>query len=201
MYLTKKQREVYNYIVSYIRRKGYSPTLEEIGFGLGLSSLATIHKHLKHLEDKGIIKRSWNRGRSIEIVGFFDYPTSVELPLLGVVAAGKPIEAVEDNQSITAPQDFVRGQETFVLKVKGDSMIEDQIRDGDFVIVERKNTAENGETVVALIRSEETTIKRFYRDGGRIRLEPANEKMKPMYFPEGDVEIKGVIIALMRKYF
>lgn len=200
MYLTKKQREVYNYINNYIRRKGYAPTLEEIGIGLGLSSLATVHKHLKHLEEKGVIERKWNRGRSIELKGFLDLPNSVEIPLLGTVAAGKPIEAVEDNQLISVPQDFLRGKETFVLKVQGDSMIDEQIKDGDFVVVERRNTAENGDTVVALINSEDATVKKFYRENEKVKLVPANEKMSPMVFNEDEVEIKGVVIALMRKY-
>ena len=201
MYLTKKQREVYNYISHFLRRKGYSPSLEEVGMGVGLSSLATVHKHLKNLEKKGVIRRTINRGRSIEITGFFDYPNSVDLPLLGIVSAGRPIEAVEDNQMISVPQDFIYGKETFVLKVKGDSMIDEQIQDGDFVVVERKNSADNGDTVVVLVRGEEATIKKFYREGDRIILQPANPQMKPMFYNEKDLEVKGVVIALMRKYF
>ncbi len=200
MYLTRKQREVYNYINGYIKRKGYAPSLEEIGMGLGLSSLATVHKHLKNLESKGVIERKWNKGRSIELKGGYDYPNSVELPLLGVVAAGKPIEAIEDNQTISVPQEFLKGKENFVLKVKGDSMIDEQIKDGDFVVIERRNIAKNGDTVVALIRSEETTIKKFYRENDRIKLEPANESMSPLYYEEKDVEVKGIVIALLRKY-
>ncbi len=198
--LTKRQREVFNYISRFIRSKGYSPTLEEIGAGLGLSSLATIHKHLQNLEAKGLIKRNWNRGRSIQIVTRFDYPNSVELPLLGEVAAGKPIEAIEDRRVVSVPQEFLRGKETFVLRVKGDSMIDEHIRDGDFVIVERRNTAENGETVVALLNGNEATVKKFFRDKDSVRLQPANEEMQPIICRPEEIEIKGVVIGLMRKY-
>lgn len=200
MYLTRRQREVFNYINRFIRNNGFSPSLEEIAGGVGLSSLATVHKHLDNLQKKGLIKRHWNRGRSIEVVASFDFPNSIDLPLLGTVAAGKPIEAVEDNLSITVPQDMVGVRETFVLQVRGDSMIDEQIKNGDYVIVERRNTADNGNTVAAIINGTEATIKKYYAENGKVRLQPANEKMEPLILPAGQVEIRGVIIGLLRKY-
>jgi repressor LexA len=199
MYLTKRQREIFSYVNRFIHSRGYAPSLEEIAMAIGLSSLATVHKHLKNLEAKGVIKRGWNRGRSIEI-SIPQAPRAVDVPLLGEVAAGKPIEAVEDRQTIGVPEEFFRSNETFVLRVKGDSMIDEQIRDGDFIIVERRSSAENGETVVALLRGSEVTVKKFYRDNGSIRLQPANERMLPLLLSAEDVEIKGVVVGLLRKY-
>ena len=200
MYLTKRQRDVYNYIHRFIKQNGYSPSLEEISIGIGVSSLATVHKHLKSLEEKGIISRKWNHSRSIEIKTTFDYPNTVEVPLLGVVAAGEPIEAIEDRRTISVPQEFLRGRETFVLRVQGDSMIEEHIRDGDYIVVERRNVAENGEVVVALIDGREATVKRFYRENGHIRLQPENPTMKPLILPAERVQVRGIVIGLMRKY-
>jgi repressor LexA len=199
MYLTKRQREIFSYVDRFIRSHGYAPSLEEIALAVGLSSLATVHKHLKNLEAKGVIRRLWNRGRSIEIA-LPQTPSSVELPLLGEVAAGKPIEAVEDRQTLSVPEEFLRSNETFVLRVRGNSMIDENIRDGDFIIVERRSSAENGETVVALMHGNEVTVKKFYRENGQIRLQPANERMQPLILPPEEVEIRGVVVALMRKY-
>ena len=200
MILTKRQKELFDFIDDYIAREGYAPTLEEIGTHFRLSSLATVHKHLCNLEEKGLIKRKWNFSRAIELVRQQKPATAVELPLLGYVAAGRPIEALESADTFAVPEEFVRRQNTFVLRVKGSSMIEDGIFDGDYIVVEERATADNGETVVALFRGE-ATVKKFYRDkGSRIRLMPANETMAPMIGTDKDVTVRGVVVAVMRKY-
>ena len=200
MFLTKRQKEVYDYLTRYIAENGYAPTFEEIGSHFRLSSLATIHKHLSNLEEKGLIRRKWNFSRAIELVPQHKKAGAVELPLLGTVAAGQPIEAIETDDSIAIPETFVRRSNTFALRVKGDSMVRDGIWDGDIIIVEERQTAENGETVVALL-NDGATVKRFYRErGGKIRLQPANDSMAPIIANAKEVEIRGVVVAVMRKY-
>jgi repressor LexA len=199
--LTKKQREVYDYIETFIADKGYSPSLEEIASGLGLRSLATVHKHVANLSEKGVLKRSWNRGRSIEIQSQSEVRVAAaEIPMLGRIAAGFPIEAIEVPATLSVPEDMLGARETFALQVRGESMIDEQIRDGDYVIVERRDTAENGETVVALVKGGDTTLKKFYREGRMVRLQPANPTLAPMIFPARDVEIQGVVIGVIRKF-
>ena len=149
--LTKRQREILDYLNDFIQQHGYAPSLEEIGRRFGLSSLATVHKHLTNLQEKGFIKRAWNRSRSVELVPTRLGGRAVELPLLGYVAAGAPIEAVAGSETIAVPEDLAGKRDTYVLRVKGDSMIDEQIRDGDFVIVEDRQTADNGEMVIALL--------------------------------------------------
>jgi repressor LexA len=203
--LTRRQREILNFIGEFISDKGYSPTLEEIGQGLQLSSLATIHKHLRNLEQKGMIRRRWNHSRSIQLV---DPKTAalmdqvVELPLMGRVAAGHPIEAVRDEEMIGVPQHLVgNAKQNYVLQVQGDSMIEEHIADGDLVIVESRETANPGETVVALVEGESVTVKKFYPEGGgMIRLQPANQTLAPIMVRGDQVQIQGVVIGLMRRY-
>lgn len=200
MILTKRQKQLYDYIDDFIARHGYAPTLEEIGARFRLSSLATVHKHLTNLEEKGLIKRKWNFSRAIELVPQQKRTAAVELPLLGYVAAGAPIEALENAESFVVPEGFVRRQNTFALRVKGNSMIDDGICDGDYIIVEARPNASNGETVVALVNGE-ATVKKFRRDkGGKIRLIPANESMAPIIVKDRDVAIRGVVVAVMRKY-
>ncbi len=200
MILTKRQKELYDYIDDYIARHGYAPTLEEIGEQFSLSSLATVHKHLTNLEDKGLIRRKWNFSRAIELVPRQKKTGAIELPLLGYVAAGAPIEPLENAESFAVPEEFIRRQTTFALRVKGDSMIEDGIRDGDYIVVEERQNAENGETVVALVNGD-ATVKKFYRDkGGKIRLMPANERLAPILANAQDVTVRGVVVAVMRKY-
>lgn len=200
MILTKRQKQLYDYIDDFIARHGYAPTLEEIGARFRLSSLATVHKHLTNLEEKGLIKRKWNFSRAIEMVPQQKKAAAVELPLLGYVAAGAPIEALENAESFVVPEEFVRRQNTFALRVKGNSMIDDGICDGDYIIVEERASASNGETVVALVNGE-ATVKKFRRDkGGKIRLIPANESMAPIIVKDRDVAIRGVVVAVMRKY-
>lgn len=198
--LTKRQREILDYLNDFIQQHGYAPSLEEIGRRFGLSSLATVHKHLTNLQEKGFIKRSWNRSRSVELIPARVGTRSVELPLLGYVAAGRPIEAITGTETINVPEDLVGKGDTYVLRVKGDSMIDEQIRDGDYVIVEDRKTADNGEMVIALIGGAEATLKKFYREQGRIRLQPANPAMQPMLFDADQVQVQGVVIGVMRRY-
>ncbi len=200
MALTKKQREVLDFIGDFIKSKGYSPSLEEIGKHMGLSSVATVHKHVSQLMKKGFVRRGWNQNRSVELVPEKRGRKRIEVPLFGAVAAGKPIEAVSEEEFIEIPSSMVKPGKTYVLKVKGDSMIEEQIRDGDYVIVEDRKVAENGETVVALLEGEEVTLKKFYREQGRVRLQPANPSVPPLYVKKGDLKIQGVVIGILRKY-
>ena len=198
--LTKRQREILDYLNDFIQQHGYAPSLEEIGRRFGLSSLATVHKHLTNLQEKGFIKRAWNRSRSVELVPSRLGGRAVELPLLGYVAAGRPIEAVVNTETIAVPEDLVGKRDTYVLRVKGDSMIDEQIRDGDYVIVEERHTAENGETVIALVNGSDATLKKLYREQGHIRLQPANPAMQPIIVQADQVQLQGVVIGVMRRY-
>lgn len=198
--LTKRQREILDYLNDFIQQHGYAPSLEEIGRRFGLSSLATVHKHLTNLQEKGFIRRSWNRSRSVEMVPMRTGSRALELPMLGYVAAGAPIEAVVDGETIAVPEDMVGKRDTYVLRVKGDSMIDEQIRDGDFVIVEDRRSADNGEMVIALINGSEATLKKFYREQNRIRLQPANPAMQPILVDPDQVQVQGVVVGVMRKY-
>jgi repressor LexA len=198
--LTKRQREILDYLNAFIQQNRYGPSLEEIGRRFGLSSLATVHKHLTNLEEKGFIRRAWNRSRSVELVPVKSSGRAVELPLLGYVAAGAPIEAIAGAETISVPEDFVGKRETYVLRVRGDSMIDEQIRDGDFVIVEDRKVAENGEMVIALLAGSDVTLKKFYRENGHVRLQPANPTMAPLVVGADDVQVQGVVIGVMRRY-
>ncbi len=198
--LTKRQREILDYLNEFIQQHGYAPSLEEIGKRFNLSSLATVHKHLTNLQEKGFIRRAWNRSRSVELVPSRAGSRAVELPLLGFVAAGSPIEAVPGNESIAVPESLAGKRDSYVLRVKGDSMIDEQIRDGDFVIVEDRKSADNGEMVIALVGGLDVTLKKFYRESGRVRLQPANPTLQPMFFDPDAVQVQGVVIGVMRKY-
>ena len=198
--LTKRQREILDYLQDFIQQHGYAPSLEEIGRRFGLSSLATVHKHLTNLQEKGFIKRAWNRSRSVEMIPTTNAGRSVELPLLGYVAAGVPIEAVASSETIAVPEDLVGRRDTYVLRVRGNSMIDEQICDGDFVIVEDRKTAQNGETVVALLGGSDVTLKKLYRENGRVRLQPANPAMQPLFIDPDQLQVQGVVVGVMRKY-
>jgi repressor LexA len=198
MALTKKQKDILEFVRKHIHDQGYAPTLREIGEHFGLSSVATVHKHLKALEEKGELKREEGRARQVEVRPPQNQPHLWEVPLLGLVAAGLPIEALEQPDTISLPEDMLGRGETFVLQVKGDSMIEDHILNGDRIVVEKKVTAENGEIVVALIGNE-ATVKRLYREGERVRLQPANSSMAPIYVQNGDLKIQGVVTGVLRK--
>ncbi len=202
MPLTKRQREILNYLTLYSEQNGYAPSFEEIAEKFSYSSLATVHEHLSNLERKGFIKRSYNESRAIEILPSDIMPKAIELPLLGAVAAGVPIEAIMHQESIAVPDSFVqRGGNHYVLKVRGNSMIEEQICDGDFVVVNERQRADNGEMVIAMLHGTSATVKKFYREkDGRIRLQPANESMEPLYVHENDISIQGIVVGVMRRY-
>src|SRR5258708_19616396 len=190
MAITKRQRQVYDFIHSFVQRNGYSPSFEEIGDGLGLSSLATVHKHVSNLEKKGLLKRDYNRSRSIDVLpmrGLLKRQTEKaaaegRLPLLGRIAAGQPIEAVEQPETISLG-DITRSKDVFVLQVKGESMKDEHIVDGDYVLVEKVQNAPDGEIVVALVDGTDATLKRIYPDGAKARLQPSNADIAPIIVP------------------
>ncbi len=202
MPLTKRQREVLDFIEAYIKSHRYAPSIEEIRQHFRLASLATVHKHLKFLEKKKCIKRQAHQSRSIELLPTddFRFAAVAEVPLVGAIAAGKPIEAIEVPESVNIPEEMLGRGRTYVLKVRGASMIDEQIRDGDFVIIEERTNAENGETVVALLHDEEATLKKFYWEGSKVRLQPANPDIDPIIVDAEDVRIQGVVIGLLRRY-
>ena len=197
MHLTKRQREIYEYLKDHIRSQGYAPSIAEIGKEFDLSSPATVHKHLSHLEEKRLIRKQQNLSRAIEVVP--ESGNALSYPLMGEIAAGKPLEALDQNEVVELLPDG-GDKDVFVLRVKGNSMIEDHIQSGDYVIVEKRKVAENGETVVALIDNDRATLKRFYRENGRVRLQPAHPDMKPIFVREGDFTIQGVVISVLRKF-
>jgi repressor LexA len=202
MPLTKRQREILTYLQSYAEENGYAPSFDEIARQFNYNSLATVHEHLTNLERKGYIKRSYNESRAIEILPNEMVPRSIELPLLGAVAAGVPIEAMAHSETMAVPDSFVqRGGNHYVLKVRGNSMIDEHIRDGDFVIINERQRADNGEMVIAMLHGDSATVKKFYRErDGRIRLQPANDTMAPMYVHENDISIRGIVVGVMRRY-
>jgi repressor LexA len=231
--LTRRQREIYQFLRDSIERNGYAPSLEEIAAHFDLSSVATIHEHLKNLERKNMIRRHFNRNRAIEVLPVAGTPRAIEVSVLGRVAAGRPIEPLEAPEAVAIPEEMLGKGETFVLRVQGDSMIDELIRDGDLVVVESRSYAENGETVIALVddgaataeglrsaggngaggaavappeehaldrSAGEVTMKKFYREGERIRLQPANPNVQPLILSEGQVRVQGVVIGVIRKY-
>ncbi|PIQ99108.1 MAG: repressor LexA [Nitrospinae bacterium CG11_big_fil_rev_8_21_14_0_20_45_15] len=199
MHLTRRQKEIFDFLKQQIQKNGYAPSIAEIGKHFGLNSPATIHKHLSHLQEKGLIRKQDNLSRSIEIASEENENSSNEYPFLGYIAAGKPIEVLE-NREVTSLFPDPMDKDVYVLKVKGDSMIEDHIKDGDFVIVEQRSSANNGETVVALLDNERATLKRFYREKDHVRLQPANTTMQALILKEGDFKIQGVVIGVLRKF-
>ena len=202
MPVTRRQREILDFIAGHLDAKGYAPSFEEIARQFGFHSLATVHEHLTNLERKGYIRRAHNESRAIEIVPPKGQTGATELPLLGLVAAGQPIEAISGNDTIAVPDELVpRRGRSYVLKVRGDSMIDEHIKDGDFVVVQERNEADSGQTVVALVHGDSATVKRFYREpGGWIRLQPANPSMQPLRVNERDVIVQGVVVGVIRKY-
>ncbi|NNF28494.1 MAG: transcriptional repressor LexA [Gemmatimonadetes bacterium] len=201
MPLTKRQKQILDYIQGFIDDKGYSPSFEEIAEAFGYSSLATVHEHLTNLERKGYIRKSFNESRSIELP-LDDREPAIPLPLLGTVAAGLPIEAVEVQETLSVPPDMVRpGTDNFVLRVSGQSMIDEHIQDGDYIVVSARPSADDGEMVVALVGNESTTVKKLYREpGNRVRLQPANRAMEPIIEPADNVSVQGVVVGVIRKY-
>lgn len=201
MPLTKRQKEILDHIQVFIEDHGYAPSFEEIAAHFGYSSLATVHEHLSNLERKGYIRKAYNESRSIELISEQSTVSAVELPLLGAVAAGLPIEAIDQHESVAVPADMLRRGENYVLRVEGDSMIDEQIRDGDYIVVNQQNTARDGEMVVALVGGDSATVKKFYREpGGRIRLQPANAMMSPIIEDAHNVQVQGIVVGVIRKY-
>jgi repressor LexA len=202
MPLTKRQSEILRYLQEHIREKGYAPSFEEIAEQFSFQSLATVHEHLTNLERKGYIHRTHNESRAIEVLPPKGQSGATEIPLLGKVAAGSPIESIMNGETLAVPDQLLpRRGPNYALQVQGDSMIDEHIVDGDFVVVHGKQGADNGEMVIALVNGSEATVKRFYREpGGWIRLQPANPAMQPMRFQERDVLIQGVVVGVIRKY-
>lgn len=208
MALTRRQKEVMDFLKGFIEKNGYSPSYEEVAAGLGLASLATVHKHIQALEAKQYLRRSYNHSRSLEIGERYlseekarvqpDRDGSV--PLLGRIAAGAPVEAIPNPEPLHF-SDFVKDKDTYALQVRGDSMIEDHICNGDFVLVEKTDSVKNGDIVVALVDGTDATLKRYYLEpDGRVRLQPANSSMAPILLNRGQLQVQGRLLAVMRKY-
>jgi repressor LexA len=209
MALTRRQKEVLDYIAEFVEHNGYSPSYDEIAGGMKLASLATVHKHISALEAKHYVRRSFNRSRSLEVTSKHrdemrrlrrEAPAEIEIPLVGRIAAGAPVEAAAGRETLSF-SDFAGREDMFALEVRGDSMIGDHILSGDYVLVDRGGEARDGDIVVALVRGAETTLKRFYREpGGQARLQPANSEMAPIVVPLSDLQIQGRVLAVLRKY-
>ena len=209
MALTQRQKQVLDFLAQFVEENGYSPSYQEIASGLGLASLATVHKHVLALETKHYLKRGFNQSRSLDLSPKYQQEErrrrggaapSFEIPLAGRIAAGTPVEAVAGRETLNLA-DYAGDADTFALEVSGDSMIEDHICDGDVVLVERAGKVRDGDIVVALVRGEETTLKRFYRESETTaRLQPANSAMPPILVPMADLQIQGRLLAVLRKY-
>ncbi len=200
MAITRRQKEVLDFLSSFTQRKGYSPSYEEIAAGLGLNSLATVHKHITNLHNKGMLQRAHNRSRSIDVLSPRTSRKGGErLPLMGRIAAGQPVEAIETAESISLSE-IIGNREVFALEVRGDSMRDEHIVNGDYVLVERTNTAREGEIVVALVDGSDATLKRYYKEGNLIRLQPSNNEMAPIFAPADRVAIQGKVLGMLRKY-
>ncbi len=206
MALTKRQKQVLDFIATFVDENGYCPSFEEIARGLELASLATVHKHISVLEAKSYLKRGFNQSRSLELTPKYvqeqrrGKPAMAEIPMLGRIAAGAPIEAVEQREVLNFA-DFAGNGNTYALEVRGNSMIDDHICDGDVILLERVSQARDGDIVVALVKGSETTLKRFYREAGdMVRLQPANVALKPIFVPTRELEIQGRLLAVLRKY-
>jgi repressor LexA len=210
MALTPKQKNVLDFVASFTERSGYCPSFDEIARGVGLGSLATVHKHITALQQKGYLKRRYTESRSLEVSEEYirseqnrlekrDSASTFGVPLRGTIAAGAPVEAMESPETLDFT-DFAGSPDTFALRVRGDSMIEDHICAGDYVLVQKVQAARDGEIVVALVDGVETTLKRFYQEGDSIRLQPANAAMAPIIVPAENVQLQGRVLAVLRKY-
>jgi len=198
--LTERQKEIVDFLRRYRERRGISPTQREICEEFGYSSFGTLQKHIKLLMEKGVVVRDWNKRRSLVLAEEEQRSYAVEVPLYGRIAAGRPIEVVAGDETVAVPEVLTRKGDNFVLRVNGQSMVDDGVHDGDYVVIQKRDRASNGDMVVALVNGE-ATLKRWYREGdGRIRLQPSNERMPPMYFGEHEVAVQGVVVGLMRRY-
>ncbi len=212
-YLTERQRDILNFIREFQKERGVAPTHREICDRFGFSSYGTVYKHLSLLEKKGLIRRDWNQKRGVELLDEKqdekkdetretrrdERSSARELPLFGYIAAGRPLDVDVSDETITVPEHLTTRGENYVLKVRGDSMVDDGILDGDLVIIARRERADNGEMVVANVNGE-VTLKRLYREGERVRLQPANSMMHPIYAAARDVAVQGVVVGLMRRF-
>ncbi len=199
-YLTERQRDVLQFIEKRITSDGVAPTLQEIADAFGFKSTASAQKHVAHLERKGFLERRKHQKRGLVLASSEAAPTAVDLPLYGAVAAGSPIESLPDDERVSVPSEFLRSGDHYVLMVRGESMIEDGVHDGDLVVVQRTQTAADGEMVVALV-SGEVTLKRIYRDNpATVRLQPSNPAVPVILAPAAEVEIQGLVVGLLRRY-
>ena len=207
-YLTERQRDILNFIRDFQKERGIAPTHREICDHFGFSSYGTVYKHLSLLQKKGLIRRDWNQKRGVEVVEDQDEKreprreersSARDLPLFGYIAAGRPLDVHVSDETITVPEHLTTRGENYVLKVRGDSMVDDGILDGDLVIIARRERADNGEMVVANVNGE-VTLKRLYREGENVRLQPANSMMGPIYAAARDVAVQGVVVGLMRRF-
>lgn len=202
MPLTRRQKQILDYLQSYIRTNGYAPSFEEVAAEFDFNSLATVHEHLTNLERKGYIRRTHNESRAIEVLPQPGQAGATEIPLLGLVAAGEPIEALPQTETLAVPNDLLpRRGSCYALKVRGQSMIDDHIDDGDYVVVHNRQTAENGQMVIALVQGSSATVKRLYREAdGWLRLQPSNERMQPIRVHENDLLVQGVVVGVIRRF-
>lgn len=204
-YLTERQRDILNFIMEFQKDHGVAPTHREICDHFGFSSYGTVYKHLSLLQKKGLIRRDWNQKRGVEVVekevpsARNERESTRELPLFGYIAAGRPLDVETSNETIAVPEHLTSRGENYVLKVRGDSMVDDGILDGDLVIIARRERADNGEMVVANVNGE-VTLKRLYKEGDRVRLQPANSMMSPIFAAARDVAVQGVVVGLMRRF-
>jgi repressor LexA len=200
MSVTRRQKEVIDFISGFVEENGYSPSFDEIARGLNLKSLATVHKHVTNLQKKGLLERAHNRSRSIDILPPKSKSRpSDRLPLVGRIAAGFPVDAAEASESISLG-DIIGNKDVYALEVRGDSMRDEHIVNGDYVLVERVKTARPGEIIVALVRGSETTLKRYFMEGDQVRLQPSNVEMAPIYVPAEQLAIQGRVLGILRKY-
>jgi len=208
MALTKRQKDVLDFIADFIEENGYSPSYDELARGLKLASLATVHKHIQALESRNYLRRLFNQSRSLEVLPKYmqerrrlrQTPRTAEVPLAGRIAAGSPVEAIEGQDTLQFA-DFTGKGDTFALQVSGESMIEDHILSGDYVLLEKTQQAKDGEIVAALVDGRETTLKRLYHEpDGRIRLQPANSSMQPIIVDGANLQLQGRVLAVLRKF-
>ena len=198
---TRRQKDILEAVRSLLAEHGEAPTLEAIGRRAGLASVSTVHKHLELLQERGLLRRRRKgRRQSIELLPRALSGAAIEVPLMGTIAAGRPIETVAEERAVALPADLVRGLGTYVLVVTGDSMVDDQILDGDYVVVEERTSPRNGEVVVALLDRREATLKRFRRERGRISLQPANASVAPVFVRPETLQIQGIVSAVLRRY-
>ena len=199
-YLTERQRDVLHFIETRIENDGVAPTLQEIADAFGFKSTASAQKHVAHLERKGFLERRKHQKRGLVLASEDNVPPAVNLPLYGAVAAGAPIETFPGDERVSVPSDFLKSGDHYVLQVRGDSMIDDGVHDGDFVVVQRTRTAADGQMVVALV-SGEVTLKRIYRDNAStVRLQPSNPAVPVLIVPSGEVVVQGLVVGLLRRY-